>query len=112
MTDGPYKFLVTGIKFLTVGTGAISSEIADRPNRLGVCSHSLVFLNTMPDFYSKVGKLPHVPDDLSLPQFILDHDHPIRPKRPKDVPWLVTDKSGRKMGLDEVCPSITSNLRT
>lgn len=56
----------------------------------------------MPDFYSTVGKLPHVPDDLTLPQFILDHDHPIRPKRPKDIPWLVTDKSGRKMGLDEI----------
>ncbi|KAK0222170.1 phenylacetyl-CoA ligase [Armillaria fumosa] len=56
----------------------------------------------MPDFYSKVGKLPHVPDDLTLSQFILDHDHPIRPKRPKDVPWLVTDKSGREIDLDEI----------
>ncbi|KAK0460013.1 phenylacetyl-CoA ligase [Desarmillaria tabescens] len=56
----------------------------------------------MPDFYSKVGRLPYVPDDLTIPQFILDHAHPIRLERPKDVPWLVTDKSGRKMHLDEI----------
>ncbi|KAK0437127.1 phenylacetyl-CoA ligase [Desarmillaria tabescens] len=56
----------------------------------------------MPDFHSKVGRLPHVPDDLTIPQFILDHDHPIRSKRPKGVPWLVTDKSGRKIHLDEI----------
>ncbi|KAG7444137.1 phenylacetyl-CoA ligase [Guyanagaster necrorhizus] len=56
----------------------------------------------MPDFYSKVGSLPHVPDDLTIPQFILDYAHPIRPERPNGVPWLVTDRSGRKIHLDEI----------
>ncbi|KAK0201505.1 phenylacetyl-CoA ligase [Desarmillaria ectypa] len=56
----------------------------------------------MPDFHSKVGRLPYVPDDLTVPQFTLDYAHPIRPERPKGVPWLVTDKSGRKIHLDEI----------
>ncbi len=48
------------------------------------------------------GQLPEIPDDLTTPQFILDYQHPIRPQRPNGVPWLVADKSGQAMDLEEV----------
>ncbi|KAG9225433.1 hypothetical protein CCMSSC00406_0002936 [Pleurotus cornucopiae] len=48
------------------------------------------------------GQAPHIPDDLTIPQFILDYHHPIRPHRPNGVPWLVADKSGKRMDLEEV----------
>ncbi|KAF4565431.1 hypothetical protein EYR36_002002 [Pleurotus pulmonarius] len=48
------------------------------------------------------GEAPHIPDDLTIPQFILDNHHPIRPHRPNGVPWLVADKSGKRMDLEEV----------
>lgn len=48
------------------------------------------------------GQLPPIPDDLTTPQFILDYHHPIRPQRPLGVPWLVADKSGQHLNLEEV----------
>ncbi|KAF9016512.1 acetyl-CoA synthetase-like protein, partial [Hymenopellis radicata] len=51
---------------------------------------------------SSSGQLPEIPDDLTIPQFILDYQHPIRPQRPNGVPWLVADKSGQAMGLEEI----------
>ncbi|KAL4257832.1 hypothetical protein AB1N83_009460 [Pleurotus pulmonarius] len=48
------------------------------------------------------GEAPHIPDDLTIPQFILDNHHPIRPHRPNGVPWLVADKSGKRMDLEEI----------
>jgi hypothetical protein len=46
--------------------------------------------------------LPKIPDDLTVVQFILDSSHPTRPVRSSDVPWLIEDHSGRKIGFDEV----------
>ncbi|KAF9050881.1 phenylacetyl-CoA ligase [Hymenopellis radicata] len=48
------------------------------------------------------GQLPWIPDDMTTPQFILDFHHPIRPQRPNGVPWLVADKSGKRMDLEEI----------
>ncbi|KAG1733050.1 uncharacterized protein EDB91DRAFT_1150224 [Suillus paluster] len=42
-----------------------------------------------------------VPDDLTLPQFILDSHHPRRPVR-TNTPWLIEDETGRNIGLDEI----------
>jgi hypothetical protein len=57
---------------------------------------------THSDFVSQGGPLPHVPDDLTLTQFIFDSIHQCRPVRPRGVPWLVNDATGRKIYLEEV----------
>ncbi|EJF61689.1 amp dependent CoA ligase [Dichomitus squalens LYAD-421 SS1] len=51
-----------------------------------------------------VGKeaLPFIPDDLSLPQFLLDVHHPSRPVRTKPQAWFIEETSGREIGLDEI----------
>ncbi|KAF8635269.1 hypothetical protein AX15_000492 [Amanita polypyramis BW_CC] len=46
-------------------------------------------------FCSSMSNLPHIPDDLTIPQFILDHRPPSRPVRPDHTPWLIEDRSGR-----------------
>lgn len=43
-----------------------------------------------------------VPDDLTLPQFILDSYHPLRPIRSSQVPWFIDDASGRGVGYEEI----------
>ncbi|KAI4521156.1 acetyl-CoA synthetase-like protein [Schizophyllum commune Loenen D] len=40
-------------------------------------------------------RLPRIPDDLTIPQFFLDHDMPERPKVPHTVPWFVEDRTGK-----------------
>lgn len=51
--------------------------------------------------------LPHVPDDLTITQLLLDGERAgsIRPKRPDGVPWLVEEATGRGVGLEEVSSS-------
>jgi hypothetical protein len=46
--------------------------------------------------------LPFIPDNLSIPQFILDSQHPTRPLRKDGIPWLIDDARGRKVGFEEV----------
>jgi hypothetical protein len=46
--------------------------------------------------------MPKIPDDLTVVQFILDSSHPTRQVRNSDVPWLIEDHSGRKIGFEEV----------
>ena len=45
----------------------------------------------------------YVPDDLTLPQFMLDSHHPLRPIRPTHVPWFIDNASGRSVAHEEVC---------
>jgi hypothetical protein len=52
--------------------------------------------------YVAGGTLGTIPDDLTLPQFILDSSHPTRPIRKQGIPWLVDDTSGRQIGFEEV----------
>ncbi|KAF7347624.1 4-coumarate--CoA ligase-like 1 [Mycena venus] len=47
--------------------------------------------------------LPHIPDDLTLPQFFLDFNHPARPVRPPGVPWLIEDQTARPISFEEIC---------
>ncbi|KAI0257049.1 amp dependent CoA ligase [Lactifluus subvellereus] len=56
----------------------------------------------MTEFVSSGGPLPHIPDNLTLSQFIFDSTHECRPVRPQGVPWLVEDATGRKIGLEEI----------
>ncbi|KAG1861788.1 hypothetical protein DFJ58DRAFT_871788 [Suillus subalutaceus] len=55
----------------------------------------------MAEVVSPAGILPHIPDDLTLAQFILDAEHVRKPVRKSDA-WIVDDQSGRKIGLEEL----------
>ena len=46
--------------------------------------------------------LPYIPDDVLLPQFLLDMHHPLRPVQTAPQPWLIEEATGRKIGSDEV----------
>ncbi|KAI0040813.1 amp dependent CoA ligase [Auriscalpium vulgare] len=56
----------------------------------------------MTEFVSLSGPLPHVPDDVTLVQFILDATHPSRPLRHPDSPWLIEDATGRTVSFEEI----------
>ena len=56
----------------------------------------------MSEIHADGGPLPHIPDDLTIPQFILDTHHPARPTVTTPQAWLVEDRSGREIGSDEV----------
>ncbi|KAF7302723.1 Phenylacetyl-CoA ligase [Mycena chlorophos] len=62
-------------------------------------------------FTSPAGSLPlpFIPDNVTIPQFMLETPHSARPHRPASAPWLIEDGSGRRIGLDEL-RSRTSNL--
>lgn len=53
-------------------------------------------------FNSVAGNIPRIPSDLTIPQFILDSQHELRPERPQSAPWLIADKSGKSLGLEQV----------
>ncbi|GLB35962.1 putative AMP-binding enzyme C-terminal domain [Lyophyllum shimeji] len=56
----------------------------------------------MTEFRSISGPLPHIPDDLTIPQFIFNSEHATRPQRPSSIPWLIEDYSGRRIHQDEL----------
>jgi 4-coumarate--CoA ligase len=56
----------------------------------------------MSEIHSPAGTLPHIPDSLTVPQFILDYQHVTRPIRTAGVPWLIEDATAREIGLEEV----------
>lgn len=43
-----------------------------------------------------------IPDDLTVPQFVLDAQHPARPPQDPNMPWLIEDATGRAIGFEEV----------
>ncbi|KAN0087719.1 hypothetical protein V8E55_006340 [Tylopilus felleus] len=51
---------------------------------------------------SPAGILPHIPDNLTLAQFILDSQHPSRPVRKHGIPWFIEDHTGRTLGYEEI----------
>ncbi|TCD60045.1 hypothetical protein EIP91_010839, partial [Steccherinum ochraceum] len=48
------------------------------------------------------GLPPHVPDDLTIPQFLLDSRHPLRPLNQNANPWLIEESTGRNVGFEEI----------
>ncbi|KAH9834984.1 amp dependent CoA ligase [Rhodofomes roseus] len=56
------------------------------------------------EFHGPSGPLPHVPDDVTLVQFMLDSDHPSRPVKRilQGNPWMIEDATGRQIGYGEV----------
>ncbi|KAI6030528.1 hypothetical protein F5J12DRAFT_801095 [Pisolithus orientalis] len=56
----------------------------------------------MAEIVSSAEDLPLIPDDLTVPQFILDYHHPCRPLRRHDIPWFIDGQTGNKVGLEEL----------
>ncbi|KAJ7786567.1 amp dependent CoA ligase [Mycena metata] len=58
----------------------------------------------MSEFHTPHGAspLPNIPDDLTIPQFFLDFNHPDKPVRPHGVPWLIEDHTARPIAFDEL----------
>ena len=54
------------------------------------------------EFSSVHGECPEIPDDLTLPQFLLDKSHPLRPTRPAGSPWVIDDESGKTLDYEQV----------
>ncbi|KAJ3514401.1 hypothetical protein NLJ89_g2402 [Agrocybe chaxingu] len=46
--------------------------------------------------------LPPIPDDVSIPQFMLRAADPSRPLRPSNIPFFIEDKTGRAISFEEV----------
>lgn len=46
--------------------------------------------------------LPHIPDNLTIPQFILREIASPRPQRSSSVPFFIDDKTGRRISYEEV----------
>ncbi|KAL5519237.1 hypothetical protein ACEPAH_920 [Sanghuangporus vaninii] len=53
------------------------------------------------EFHSPI-PCPAIPDDLTVAQFMLDVQHPIRPVRTENVPWLIEESTGRSVGFEEL----------
>lgn len=56
----------------------------------------------MTEFYSPGGELPHIRDDLTIPQFMFDFTHPSRPVVSPSAPVLVEDATGKALDLNQV----------
>ncbi|KAG9227448.1 hypothetical protein CCMSSC00406_0000906 [Pleurotus cornucopiae] len=57
----------------------------------------------MSEIYAPVQDFPKIPDNLTVPQFLLDVNHPTRPQPPSvGTPWLIDDTSGATFGKEEV----------
>ncbi|KAF8158555.1 hypothetical protein B0H34DRAFT_709358 [Crassisporium funariophilum] len=54
------------------------------------------------DIYSRGDALPLIPDNVTIPQFLFDTEHPARPSRQKEIPWLIEDDTGKKIGEHEL----------
>ncbi|KAF8315906.1 phenylacetyl-CoA ligase [Clavulina sp. PMI_390] len=54
-------------------------------------------------FTSALPLLPdHLRDDVTIPQFFLDSQHPLRPHRQPNNPWLIDNGTGRSYNQEEV----------
>lgn len=55
---------------------------------------------------------PFIPDDLTVPQFFFDSDHPLRAIRPHGVPFFVDDATGRAVDSREVSNVVGPPLKS
>ncbi|KAJ3574470.1 hypothetical protein NP233_g1748 [Leucocoprinus birnbaumii] len=54
------------------------------------------------EFHSPKPILPHIPDNLTVGQFVFDAIHSTRPNGRERVPWLIDDATGRRVGKEEL----------
>jgi hypothetical protein len=59
--------------------------------------------------FGSLESLPHIPDDLTVPQFILDYPHTTRPIRKHGSPWLIEDTTGKEIGFEEASGNLQAN---
>ncbi|KAJ6624200.1 amp dependent CoA ligase [Mycena sp. CBHHK59/15] len=64
----------------------------------------------MAEYRSPMQIVPHFPDDLTLPQFLFDYEHPIRLHRHTEIPWIVDSVSGNRLLGDEVGATTCFNI--
>ena len=57
---------------------------------------------TIQEFVSPNGTVPHIPSNMTIAQFFLDYQHPNRPVRPETAPWLIDSDTGRSYHLEEI----------
>ncbi|KAF9465774.1 hypothetical protein BDZ94DRAFT_303366 [Collybia nuda] len=55
----------------------------------------------MTDLHTSIYSLPHIPDDLTICQFMLHSAHPLRPAR-NGVPCLIEDKTGAHVTIEQL----------
>lgn len=56
----------------------------------------------MTDFQTVHDPLPHIPDNLTVAQFMLDYQHDIRPTLNSQMPCLVDDRTGHVINFEMV----------
>ena len=66
----------------------------------------------MSEIHADGGPLPHVPDDWTIEQFILDGQHPVKPQWYDLRPVLIDEITGREMGSDEVSTRLCAGMYT
>ena len=57
---------------------------------------------TIQEFVSPNGTVPHIPSNMTVAQFFLDYHHPNRPIRSEASPWLIDNDTGRSYHLEEI----------
>ena len=57
---------------------------------------------TIQEFVSPNGTVPHIPSNMTIAQSFLDYQHPNRPVRPEIAPWLIDNNTGRSYHLEEI----------
>jgi len=57
---------------------------------------------TIQEFISPNGTVPHIPSNTTLAQFFLDYQHPNQPVRPEAAPLLINNDTGRSYHLEEI----------
>ncbi|KAJ7872930.1 amp dependent CoA ligase [Mycena leptocephala] len=60
----------------------------------------------MTEYTSPMLSIPSFPDDLTLPQFLFDYEHPIRLRRDTRIPWIVDADTGESRIQDELVERI------
>ncbi|KAF4617186.1 hypothetical protein D9613_005623 [Agrocybe pediades] len=56
----------------------------------------------MAELHSGEDILPHIPDNLTLSQFMLDYQHEMRPARSSKTPCLVDDSTGKSLSFESL----------
>lgn len=56
----------------------------------------------MTELHTDKELLPHIPNNLTIAQFMLDYQHDIRPIRSSHIPCLIDDISGRSVSFESV----------
>ena len=62
----------------------------------------------MSEIIADGGPLPVIPDNLTIPQFMLDVHHPARPVLKQAQPWCIDELTGREVCSDEVSARLAS----